>query len=113
MKTTQKDMNTAGGILLAYREEIETKKALVIVNLDTGKGLTDYLRVTVASPNENGRVELHELTWAISKVFGYSLRDRHGWNYVALGGYGYDKCLHLITALETFYNMKGIRWTRG
>jgi hypothetical protein len=107
MNKKENEMRLAGGYLLALQQHIQNDTALVLISREIGKGLTDYLKISIAY-QENGRVFVSDVTWAYAKVFGYSLRDRHGRYFVAMGGHGYDKAHHVTLGLATFYGVEKV-----
>ena len=96
-------------ILESVREEITSGNGLVSITTDYGKGITDYLRVSVFYYKE-GEVRQSHLTWAIAKQFGYSLRDRNGRWYLAISGGGYSKSYEIALSLARFYGVEKIRY---
>jgi hypothetical protein len=109
---TQKkeDKERALWILESVREDIASGKGLVSITTDYGKGITDYLRVSVFYPADNGEVRQSHLTWAIAKLMGYSLRDRSGRWYLAINGGGYSKSYEIALSLAHYYGVEKIRY---
>jgi hypothetical protein len=96
-------------ILESVREEITSGNGLVSITTDYGKGITDYLRVSVFYTKDGEVIQSH-LTWAIAKQFGYSLRDRNGRWYLAISGGGYSKSYEIALSLARFYGVEKIRY---
>jgi hypothetical protein len=101
----KEDQDHATWILESVREGITSGKGLVSITTDYGKGTTDYLRVSVFNPDQDGQVRQSHLTWAIAKAMGYSLRDRNGRWYLAINGGGYSKSYEIATALANYYQV--------
>jgi hypothetical protein len=97
--------------LESWREEIETKNALLLVQQDYGKGVTDYHRVFLFW-HEMGQVQRTEITWALAIVTGYRLTDKSGRWWIAISGGGYDKTLEIKLALESALGVSGVRYGR-
>jgi hypothetical protein len=108
---TQKraDKELALSILESVRETITNETALVQMSTEYGKGITDYLRVSVFYPAETGKVSQSHLTWAIAKAFGYSLNDRGGRWYLAIKGGGFSKSYEVAITLARFYGITHLR----
>lgn len=104
------DLSRARDILNGYAEDIKTAKGLVLISTDYGKGVTDYLRVTVAGVDSSGKVQTAHLTWAISKALGYTLKDRNGYWFLAIGGGGYSKADEIARDLARFYGIDRVRY---
>lgn len=100
------DLERAQWILDNLREHF-SGGGLLLVSTDYGSGLTDYLR-TSAVITENGRQTRLTLTWAMAKLFGYSLRDRAGYWHLAVSGYGYSKEDQLARELADYYGLEQI-----
>jgi hypothetical protein len=100
-----KDQALAAEILEGYREQIASGSGLVLVSTECGKGLTDYLRVSLAYTDETGKTQQSHLTWAIAKQFGYSLKNRNGYWSLAISGYGYSKAYEVVSSLARFYQV--------
>jgi hypothetical protein len=109
--TTEKlqDQARALDILESVREEITSGNGLVSITTDYGKGITDYLRVSVFY-SKDGEVRQSHLTWAIAKQYGYSLRDRSGRWYLAISGGGYSKSYEIALSLARYYGVEKIRY---
>jgi hypothetical protein len=108
---TQKleDKEHALAILESVRNSITNETALVQMSTEYGKGITDYLRVSVFHNNSNGQITQSHLTWAIAKAFGYSLTDRGGRWYLAIKGGGYSKSYEVAITLARFYGIAHLR----
>lgn len=107
------DLRHAREILEAHREEISNGNALVLFSAEYGKGLTDYFRVTIAFTRNDGQVTQSHLTWAIAKALGYGLRDRNGYWFVTVSGYGFSKTDQIARDLATFYGIPNVRYERA
>lgn len=85
---------------------------LLLVSADYGSGATDYFKLSVAELGAywNGAQTISHLTWAVAKVFDYSLRDRHGYWHLAIYGGGYSKPDQLARALAGYYGLDRIRY---
>ena len=81
---------------------------LLLVSADYGTGATDYFR-TSAVEYSHAQTITH-LTWAMAKVFDYSLRDKHGYWHLAMGGGGYSKPDQLARDLAGYYGLERIRY---
>lgn len=103
---TREDLERAEWILNNLREHFSAG-GLLLVSVDYGSGLTDYLKVS-AVITEHGRQIRRTLTWALAKVFGYSLRDRNGYWNLAVSGYGYSKPDQLARELANYYGLENI-----
>jgi hypothetical protein len=103
------DQARALDILESVREDIATGGGLVSITTDYGKGITDYLRVSVFY-SKDGEVRQSHLTWAIAKQFGYSLRDRNGRWHLSISGGGYSKAYEIALSLARFYGVDRIRY---
>ena len=91
-----------------------TSGGLLLVSANNGTGSTDYFRliaVQTDSTMASGQSVWH-LTWAMSKVFGYAARDRHGWWTLAIGGGGYSKSDQLANDLAGYYGLDRVRYER-
>lgn len=97
-------------ILENLRGQIVDKTALVSISTEYGKGTTDYLRISVFHNDSNNQITQSHLTWAISKAFGYSLRDRAGRWFLAINGGGYSKSYEIALSLANFYGIEKIRY---
>lgn len=116
MKTAQEkreDFAIATDTLERYREEITSGSALVMFSFEAGKGLTDYLRVSLLFNNKENKILLANLTWAIGCALGYSLRDRSGYWFLAIRGYGFSKTDEVARALANYYGIDRIRYERN
>lgn len=105
LTTTDKrnELSWARTLLDGHRDKF-ANGALLLITMERGSGVTDYLRVFMAYDND-GRITSDNVTWAVAKVLGYSLRDRAGqWN-IALGGGGYSKPLDITNALKAYYGL--------
>ncbi len=110
LSTKKDDQRIAVDILTNLAESIRNGKALVQISTEYGKGITDYLRVSVAYPNQAGEVQNSHLTWAIGKLFGYSLRERNGRWYLAISGGGYSKAYEIADTLAHYFLTDRIRY---
>ena len=106
----KQDIERAKWIFDACHESIRTEKALLVISQEHGKGMTDYLRATLVYTDELGKVSTSHLTWALAKMFGYSLRDRNGYWYLAISGYGYSKADELARTLAHYYGIERVRY---
>jgi hypothetical protein len=109
----REDEQRARDILEQVREEITSGNALMLISAELGKGETDYLRALLAYTNKDGRTDYAHLTWAIAKLLGYSLRDRAGYWFIAMGGGGYSKPDEIARALANYYGIERIRYERN
>jgi hypothetical protein len=107
------DLARANDILASVADSVKSGNALLLVNAEYGKGLTDYLRVSIVTTRENGEIVNSQLTWAIAKKFDYSLRDRNGYWYLAISGYGYSKADEIARTLANFYGVSRIRYEQN
>jgi hypothetical protein len=82
---------------------------LLLVSATYGSGATDYFRTTAITEWNDAQGVLH-LTWAMAKVFGYSLRDRKGYWYLAISGYGWYKPDQLARDLAGYYGLERVRY---
>jgi hypothetical protein len=82
---------------------------LLLVSANYGTGTTDYFRVSAVDTLRTNQM-LSNLTWAMSKVFGYSLRDRNGRMYLALNGGNYSKPDELARTLADYYGLDRVRY---
>lgn len=103
-----KDLELALETLDRLADNVKNGKSLLLISQEPGKGLTDYLRVTMAHPSSNDGVAISHLTWAIAKAFGYTLRERNGYRYLAIGGYGYSKSYEVADSLAKYYGLERI-----
>ncbi len=106
----REDLKIALDALERYREEITSQNALVMISGDYRRTETDYFRVSLAFTNKGGRTDLAHLTWHIAKAFGYSLRDRGGYWFIAMGGGGYSKPDEIARSLARFYGIDRVRY---
>jgi hypothetical protein len=81
IKVAEKRENKKAAIetLERVREQITSGNALLLISAEMGAGETDYFRALLTYQNKDGRTDYAHLTWAISEVFGYRLRDRYGY----------------------------------
>ena len=105
-----KDAYLSRETLENYADEIKSGNALLLIHQDFGKGLTDYLRITLAYSDSDGYVKTGYLTWAFAKHWNYPFKERNGYNYVALSGYGYSKADEIARHLAHFYGVDRIRY---
>ena len=112
---TEKKQDTARAleILESYRAEITSGNGLILMSAEYGKGATDYFRVLLAYTNKDGRTDYAHLTWAIAQIFRYSLRDRGGYWFLALGGGGYSKTDAIADSLAQYYGIERVRYERN
>lgn len=108
------DLERATWTLDKLREHF-TGGGLLLVSVDYGTGATDYLKATAVTAYEintiwNGAQTTWNLTWAMAKVFGYSLRDKNGYWHLAMNGGGYSKPHALAYALERYYGLDRVRY---
>lgn len=106
----KQDQQRAREILDYYAPQIQDGSALLVISQEFGKGLTDYLRVALAYNDEKGNIQTAHLTWAIAKIFEYSLRDRNGRHYLAISGYGYSKSDEIARSLAMIYGVSRVRY---
>ena len=106
----KRDQATALTMLEAYRPEVVSGNALFLISTEYGQGMTDYLKVSIAYTKE-GKTEVSHLTWHTAKAFGYRLKDRSGYWFISISGYGYSKSYEIALALANFYNVEKIRYT--
>lgn len=86
-----------------YREHVEN--GLLLISVNHGAGMTDYLRVTLVYV-DNGRPVTRKLTWAIGHALGYRLPAAMAGDWtLAIGGYGYSKPLDVAISLARFYGL--------
>lgn len=104
------DQQRAREILDYYAPQIQDETALLLISQEIGKGLTDYLRVQLAYSDGRGNIQTAHLTWAIAQIFGYSLRDRNGYSYLAISGYGYSKPDEIARSLAMIYGVARVRY---
>lgn len=104
----QQDQKLAKDILDQHANKLEN--GLVLISQELGKGMTDYLRVQIVYPDNNGKIITSHLTWAMAKLFGYSLRDRSGYWALAISGGGYSKADELARSLAFFYGVDRVRY---
>ena len=115
MKTAEEkreDFAIATNTLERYREEITSGSALIVFSFEQGKGLTDYVRVSLLFNNKENKILLAHLSWAIGIALGFSLRDRNGYWFLAIRGYGFSKTDEVARALASYYGIDGIRYER-
>lgn len=106
----KQDKARAHELLSYFVDHVQNGKSLLMITQENGKGITDYLRVQLVFINEDGTLNNAHLTWAMGKAFGYSLRDRNGYHYLAISGGGYSKANELARNLATFYGVDRIRY---
>lgn len=109
----RQDKQTALDILESVREQITNGNALLLINAELGKGATDYFRALLTYTNKEGRTDSAHLTWAISKAFGYSLKDRNGFWCLAIYGGGYSKSDEIARSLADYYGIDRVRYERN
>lgn len=83
---------------------------LLLVSANYGTGATDYFRTSATAVTNTGAQVILHLTWAMAKVFDYSLRDKHGYWHLAMGGGGYSKPDQLARDLAGYYGLERIRY---
>jgi hypothetical protein len=87
-----------------YRHHVEN--GLLLMSVNHGSGLTDYIRVTLAYTTDTGRVATLNLSWAIGHALGYRLPlSMAGGHRLAVSGYGYSKPLDVAINLARFYGL--------
>ena len=101
----KQDIKIGNDILESLRAHVQNGDVLFLVTMELGKGHTDYLRVMATYKGDYGPTISH-LAWAMAKVFDYSLRDRSGRWYLALGGGNYSKADELARSLALFYGVE-------
>jgi hypothetical protein len=106
------DLEHAKSILETIRKSVETGEGVFLISADYGKGETDFFKVSFVSVWDLGRVEVSHITWALSKVAGYRLRDRSGFWHVAIGGGNFSKFDEIADTLARFYGVARVRWER-
>jgi hypothetical protein len=109
----REDEQRARDILETVREEITSGNALLLISAELGKGETDYLRALLTYSNKDGRTDYAHLTWAVAKLFGYSLRERAGYWFIAMGGGGYSKPDEIARTLASYYGIERVRYERN
>jgi hypothetical protein len=107
------DKQTATWTLESVREQVTSGNALLLINAELGKGETDYFRALLTYTNKDGKTDYAHLTWAISKIFGYTLRDRNGFWCLAIGGGGYSKADEIARSLAQYYGIERVRYERS
>lgn len=113
VKEKREDQKIALDILERVREETTSGNALLLISAELGKGETDYLRALLTYTNKDGRTDSAHLTWALAKVFGYSLRERAGYWFIAMGGGGYSKPDQIARDLANYYGVERVRYERN
>lgn len=106
----KQDQDSARVTLDAYAPCIQDGSAMLIISQEVGKGLTDYLRVQLAYIDTNGKVQTAFFTWAVAQIFGHTLRNRNGYMYLAISGYGYSKPDEIARGLAMIYGVDRIRY---
>jgi hypothetical protein len=96
-------------LLIAHRKHV-LAGGLFLITQEQGKGLTDYLRVSLVYQGKDGETMRSNLTWSVAKALGYSLRDRSGYWYLPISGYGYSKADEVARSLASFYGVDRIRY---
>ena len=107
------DKKTGKNILESVRKEITSGNALLLINAELGKGSTDYFRALLTYQNQENQTDYQHLTWAISKVFGYTLKDRNGFWCLAIGGGGFSKSDEIARSLANYYGLDRVRYERS
>lgn len=102
------DLERAAWILNNVAEHFRDG-GLLLVSAEYGRGVTDYFRASIAT-GYNGAQTISHLTWAMAKVFGYSLRDRHGYWHLAISGGGYSKPDAMARDLAANYGLERVRY---
>ena len=107
------DIERGKWILDELREHFRDD-GLLLVSANYGTGITDYFKVTTIQSNpimKSGQSVWH-LTWAMSKVFGYSLRVQRDYGYweLAIKGGGYSKPDELARSLAGYYGLERVRY---
>lgn len=106
----QQDQQRAREILDLCAPHIQDGSALLLISQENGKGMTDYLRAKLAYTDSEGSTQTLHLTWAIAKALGYSLRDRSGYWYLAISGYGYSKADEIARSLAFLFGVSRVRY---
>ena len=109
----REDRQTALDILERVREEITSGNALLLISAEFRPSSMDYYRALLTYTNRDGRTDAAHLTWAISKVFGYTLKDRNGFWCLAIGGGGYSKADEIARSLANHYQIDRVRYERN
>jgi len=109
----KQDLKLALDTLEAHREEITSGNALLLISSELGKGATDYFRALLTYQNKNGQTDYAHLTWAIAKAFNYTLKDRAGYWFLAIGGGGYSKSDEIARSLANYYGIERVRYERN
>ena len=87
-----------------WRDRVEN--GLLLMSVNRGSGMTDYIRVVLAYTDDNGQVTTSNLTWAIGHALGYRLpTSMAGAWQIAVNGYGYSKPLDVSISLARFYGL--------
>jgi hypothetical protein len=104
---TANTSDTAGA---GVREHLSAG-GLLLVSAHYGKSITDYYRLAIVTL-EGLEIEqrISHLTWAYSQVFGYSLREIAGRDYLAVSGGGFDKADELARTLAQYYGLERVRF---
>jgi hypothetical protein len=84
---------------------------LLLVSAHYGKSITDYYRLAIVTL-DGLRIEqrISHLTWAYSQVFGYSLREIAGRDYLAVSGGGFSKPDELADTLARYYGLDRVQY---
>ena len=106
----KQDQDLARTTLDAYAPYVQDGSALLLISQEVGRGLTDYLRVQLAYTDINGKVQTAFFTWTVAQIFGYPLRNRNGYAYLAISGYGYSKPDEIARSLSLIYGVDRIRY---
>lgn len=106
----KQDQELAKTTLDAYAPYIQDGSALLLISQEIGKGLTDYLRVQLAYTDINGKVQTAFFTWTVAQIFNYPLRNRNGYAYLAISGYGYSKANEIARSLAMIYGVSRVRY---
>jgi hypothetical protein len=108
---TEQDKQLALETLERLRDTIETPGALLIISQELGKGETDYYRVAVPGIDHwSGLGTLSNLTWHFGKMFGYTVKERRGYWFLAIRGGNFSKPDEIARTLADFYGVERIRY---
>lgn len=109
-RTTTEEITWAKTLLDGRRDHFRDGGTLLI-SMAYGSGATDYLRAyAVHTDATTGDQCADNLTWALGRVLGYSLRDRNGTWAMALSGGGYSKPFEIARGLAAYYGLEAVRY---